>query len=520
MRTAAGALLAGLALVGAPDALASRIVVRAPVRISGASPFSPSCVQAAGVNPSVVQRGAEVEPSLAVAPGDPSFVVAGYQQDRLTTGASLGNLVAVSHDGGRTFEQRLLPGTTKCEGGTPVGPAASPSNGTDPSVTIGAGDLAYVSTQVPDGYIVSRSADGGGTWRGALATTTPLFVPGTPGSLLFFDDKDSLVANPVGGAQVSLVWDQFTGIQLIGALSSLAVQEATVTSLNGGRSWSDRQIPYSGLPPLYSQAFPTLLALPHGRLVLIFSYVRNDYALGLPAQPGQILAMRSDNGGASWSAPVVVATVPPDQSGVSDPGTGACVRTGGDCGVGGVTSLPGGVAAAAGPDGSIDVVWQQEQSMSSGRILLARSSDGGSGWSAPTTVVQTTEVFLPEVAVMPNGAIGVSYDRFRPYANGDRHVYADVWLSMSTDGGRTFPTTVTLGGPFDIRAAPQSMTENVGRFLGDYQGMVAFPDGFGVDYAASAPMAVFGASDVFFSRAVVSGGARPRHGHHKRHKRR
>jgi hypothetical protein len=33
--------------------------------------------------------------------------------------------------------------------------------------------------------------------------------------------------------------------------------------------------------------------------------------------------------------------------------------------------------------------------------------------------------------------------------------------------------------------------------------MIAFPDGFGVDFAASAPMALHGLSDVFFSRALL-----------------
>jgi hypothetical protein len=263
-----------------------------------------------------------------------------------------------------------------------------------------------------------------------------------------------------------------------------------------------------------SQFFPTMLVLPHGELVLIFSLLGNGL---VTEQPGQIVALRSSDGGSSWSSPTVVATVPPNESGVFDPETGACVRTGGDCGIDGMSIAPGGVAATAGPDGSIDVVWQQDQSATSGSILLARSGDGGVHWSAPRAVVHTTQVFLPEVAVMPNGTVGVSYDRFRPYAGGAA-LNTDVWLAISRDHGATFASPVRLAGPFDMRTAPRSETENVGRFLGDYQGMVAFGDGFGVDFAASAPMAVYGASDVFFSRAILAGGSRRHHRH--RHRRR
>jgi hypothetical protein len=98
----------------------------------------------------------------------------------------------------------------------------------------------------------------------------------------------------------------------------------------------------------------------------------------------------------------------------------------------------------------------------------------------------------------------VSYDAFRPFVPGSPRVDTDVWLRISRDGGRTFGCVVHVAGRFDMRAAPMSETENVGRFLGDYQGEAAFPNGFGIDYAASAPMAVGGASNVFVSRVVLT----------------
>lgn len=497
-----------LALVGPVGGAAAAVSVLAPVRLSGASPFAPGCVaRTGGISGSDVQRGAAVEPSLAVAPTDPRLIVAAYQQDRLKDGSSLGNVVSVSRDGGRTFDQELLPGTTVCDGGTPVGPEKGVSVGTDPVASIGPDGVAYVSTQRPDGYVVSRSRDLH-TWATASAAPTPLWVRGTPGSLLFFDDKDTLVADPLRAGHVDLAWDQFTGIQPASIvpggsdLGDLRISNALVRSGDGGRSWSRRSTPNLAIPLAYAQLNPTLVGLPNGELVLIYDFFSTEYAIGLPAQPGEILATHSSDGGASWSAPVTIATVPPSGAGVYDPGTGACVRAGADCGA---SSDPGIVGATAGPDGTIDVVWQRNKSTRSGKIMLARSTDGGRHWSPPTTVVQaSTQVFLPQAAVMPDGTIGVSYDAFRAYTPGSPHVYTDVWLRTSNDRGLTFPTVAHVAGPFDIRAAPMSETETVGRFLGDYQGMVALPDGFGLDYAASAPMATDGPSNIFFSRAIIT----------------
>jgi hypothetical protein len=507
-------LVSALAATAAAGAI--RIRALAPVRISGASPFPAACGSAAHTAPSNIQRGAEVEPSLAIDPLDPTYVVAAYQQDRLKVGNSLGNVVSVSTNGGHTFHQRLLTGTTACEGGTPVTDQTPVSVGTDPEAAIGPDGIAYVSTQRDDGYVVSFSTDRGREWQTHVASATPLWLRGTAIPLLYFDDKDSLAADPRRPGRVYLVWDQFTGLQPatilpapVADLADVIEQVAFVGSTSGARAWSARSIPYFGIPIPYAQDFPALVALPDGELVLLVSVVNDVYALGVQAQPVRVFALRSFNGGASWSSPVLVANVPPNRSGVHDPGTGACIRTGGDCNGSGEP----GIVAAAGADGSVDVVWQQELSNTSGGIMLSRSADGGAHWSQPRMVTKGTQEFLPEVAVMPNGTIGVSYDSFRPYARGAGHLYTDVWLAASQDRGRTFSRPVRLAGPFDFRQAPQSITENVGRFLGDYQGMVAFRDGFGVDFAASAPMARFGLSDVFFSRAVLGPARHRRHRH-------
>jgi hypothetical protein len=256
---------------------------------------------------------------------------------------------------------------------------------------------------------------------------------------------------------------------------------------------------------------------PNGDLVIVFSQDRRDSYLGLPDQPHQVMAIRSTDAGASWSAPVLVATVPPGSSEVDDPGTGDCVRTGGDCPT---NHLADGLAVAGEPDGTIDAVWQQDETDASGAIMLSRSADGVH-WSTPRAAVRLgTQVFLPAVVANGKGRLALSYYAFRPYAKGAPTVDTDVWLTTSTDHGQSFAAPTRLAGPFDIRSAPASTTESVGRFLGDYDGLVALPDGFGADFAASAPLAREGASDVFFSHFVTAPKHHRKHKHRHRHRHR
>src|SRR5438105_2827209 len=104
-----------------------------PVRVSSSSPFGSDC-SVPGVS-----RGSAVEPDLAVDPGEPRHLAAVWQQDRVVSGAALGNLVAISRDGGRTWRSRPLPHLARCTGA----PWALAS---DPWVSIGSGGAVYASS--------------------------------------------------------------------------------------------------------------------------------------------------------------------------------------------------------------------------------------------------------------------------------------------------------------------------------------------------------------------------------------
>ena len=81
------------------------------MRLSGASPFLGPCGAIV-----TAQRDADVEPSIAVDPRAPRWIVAAWMQD---DGRS--NLIMASRDGGRMWTRVFVPGLTDCTGGAVSG---------------------------------------------------------------------------------------------------------------------------------------------------------------------------------------------------------------------------------------------------------------------------------------------------------------------------------------------------------------------------------------------------------------
>src|SRR6185312_2583994 len=85
-----------------------------------------------------VQRGADVEPYLAVDPANPDRLLATWQQDRRTTGGAVGIAVAASSDGGATWHPQRVPGGAPCGAGRLTGAS-------DPWLAIGPEGTAYLA---------------------------------------------------------------------------------------------------------------------------------------------------------------------------------------------------------------------------------------------------------------------------------------------------------------------------------------------------------------------------------------
>ncbi|HEV2060841.1 MAG TPA: sialidase family protein, partial [Solirubrobacteraceae bacterium] len=111
--------------------------------------------------------------------------------------------------------------------------------------------------------------------------------------------------------------------------------------------------------------------------------------------------------------------------------------------------------------------------MSGSDIVLFKSTDGGRSYSRPVRVNQDpanadADQFQPWMAVTPSGQVNISFfDRRNDPAN----YFIDTYLARSEDGGRTFTDSRVSQRMWDPAInAPTSVS---GKFIGDYQGLVA-----------------------------------------------
>jgi hypothetical protein len=114
--------------------------------------------------------------------------------------------------------------------------------------------------------------------------------------------------------------------------------------------------------------------------------------------------------------------------------------------------------------------------MSGSDIVLFKSTNGGRSYSGPVRVNQDpgngdADQFQPWMAVTQSGQLNISFfDRRDDPAN----YFIDTWLARSEDGGRTFTDRRASQRMWDPAVnAPTSVS---GKFIGDYQGLVADDD--------------------------------------------
>lgn len=479
MRTSARWLAGSLVLLaaaacGGPDDPRPPEPLATPVRVSGASPFSPGC----NGQPQTGVRwgGTEVEPHLAVHPLDPDHLVATWQQDRWSDGGADGILAAVSIDGGLTWTSSPVPFSRCAGGGAPDGDHERAS---DPWVSFSregalvyAAGLAFDRATPRSSIVVSRSADGGFTWSPAHAVETE----SDPDVAL---DKPTLTVDPTRPGHVYAVWDRLSGLATADPADDRGPARLA-RSTDGGATWeAARDIHDPG--PDAQTISNQILVLPDGSLVDVFVRILQASA---PSPLFHVVAIRSGDAGTSWAPPAVIAALQP--VGATDPGTGARVRTG--------EVVP---SAASDGNGRIWVAWQDGRFSGFERdgVALAFSDDGGIGWSAPARANRdpSVQAFRPAVAGGPGGEVAVTYYDFRPWNPADpSRAWTAFWRATSADGGATWEE-VPLGGPFDLRTAPEAG----GLFLGDYTGLVARRGGFHALFSMGRPPSGGDAADAW-----------------------
>jgi len=407
-----------------------------------------------------------------------------------------GTVASVSHDGGRTWAQVVIPGQTLCNGGSRQEPNTYPISALDQGVSFGKDGTAYISNMVADVILcdgsnpscgsedfplfdirwrlqANYSTDKGDTWSDPVDVDIAGVYPH-----LALDDP-ALTADPTRKGTAYLNWDRPMDF-VVGGHSDEMFSKTT----DGGATWSTpAMLPIPAGPDDFFIG-GVIHVLPDGTLVS--TYVRHPNNVFPP--PATFELIRSGNAGRTWSTPIHIADAP--ASLLLDPDTLDILNRGND--------TPGQPTYAVGPEGELYGTWGLIDSPTSSRILIVKSKNGGRTWSTPRALkVSNSQAFKPTIAVTEAGTIGVTYFDFRNDVPGDQELTTDVWFSSSTDGGMTWVETHVYG-PFDYRAIPTSGGNAVS--IGDTFGLVATDrNDFGAVFPATLSDQTNGVTDIFFA---------------------
>ena len=280
-----------------------------------------------------------------------------------------------------------------------------------------------------------------------------------------FNDKESITANPYQAGTAYAVWDRSrfpSDNANPNAGHSFAFRGDPYFSMttDGGATWSTPR----DIAPQNQNLFTIgnqIVVLPSGTLVDVMHFGKGS---GRDAPNASFTGvMRSTNGGATWSKPIVVSTNPVAND--VDPDTGTPLRTGADVG-GGIPDI-----AVNASNGALYVVWEDSRfSGTHNDIALSTSTYGGRTWSAPVKVNKTpndTLAFTPAVDVLPNGTVAVTYYDLRHNTPNPNTLFADNFVVHSHNGGQTWSEARLTPHSFNLDTAPFAR----GLFMGDYQGL-------------------------------------------------
>jgi hypothetical protein len=440
----------------------------------------------------------EVEPWLDVNPTNANNLIAIYQQDRYSNGGAKVNVAAASFDGGASWVQSPLPGTTRCSGG-------DFERASDPWVSFGPDGVAHAMSLVTDpdapsgsfganGMMYNRSTTGGASWEGAV-----LLTPNTSGRYLH--DKNSMTADPNDADFVYAVWDraQQSGGEIHGGENARTFgfkgPVMFTRTTNGGDTWEPpRKIYESGAN---KQTIGNQIVVEPqsagGSAFDFFGDITNGSARRKTFGPVGIAFIRSDNKGATWSKPHHVADQLPmalfRADSVIDTEDHACpdASKDGACPIRAGDIIPD--VAVNRTNGDLYVVWMDTFFRATSTslpqwdsIAFTRSTNGGATWSTPIRVnhtpqgsAQNSQAFTPSVHVLNDGTIAVSYYDFRFNDTEDAtRLDTDHWVvhchpasENCTNAGNWNEETRVTPESFDIRTAPFAR----GYFLGDYMGL-------------------------------------------------
>ncbi|HEX6254487.1 MAG TPA: sialidase family protein [Euzebyales bacterium] len=424
----------------------------------GGEPTDPQAVTACNGAPQtgVLYRNSETEPYIAVNPTDPLNMIAAWHQDRWSNGSAQGVGAAYTTDGGTTWTFVNIP-FTRCSGGQP-GSAGDFERASDPWVSFGPDGTAHYMALVSNnsnnenGMAVARSTNGGMTW------TAPQIIKKNPAQdpvgASLFHDKNTITADPHDPDLVYATWTLFRG-----GSWSLVVARST----DGGETWGPAR-PVSTIEPIdpsqvaFFRQGAQIVVLPDGTLINAFFRILLDQKNVMIDFEQAIF--RSFDQGRHWERmDTVVSDFVPASA--FDPEFEIPVRDAGE--------LPD--ITVNRESGDLYATWQTQSSEGLVNVVVARSTDGGSTWSAPVPVSidPNVQAFLPAVSVNDDGTVGVLFYDFRRDTLGDDVLSTDVHLALFNADLSTRDEQTLTSMSFDMRQ--MLLTGDRGYFPGDYVGL-------------------------------------------------
>lgn len=474
-----------------------------PVELSGSSPFANCQPTEFGTN----FPNSETEPAIAVNPLDSQHMVAGWQQDRWSTGGSLGLVTALTKDGGKSWRSVVVPGISKCSGGTgdfAYDRASDLSLAISPNGTAFATILSF-DVGPPRGgagknaVMVSRSTDGGLHWDqptmlarndypsafliAPAITTDPRDPRYAYATWSNFYDRTGLESNnlvtfwrsyPDGGEIARRLWRKVLSAYDKEKESYFGGSAYLARTTDFGRSWETVLIrnefyPVAGTARVGTQP----IVLGDGSVLVFFTYLSQG--------PTTIRFARSTDHGSTFGGPrpfeqseLVAEGLKMSVTGTLTPDTMNPVRD----------RNPLFDVAVDPVNDNLYVVWQAQNPDGGDNIAFTMSRDKGKSWSPPVIVNNTprnaksplhNQAFLPSVEVV-NSWVFVSYYDFRndrPKTKGSELV--DACVVSCTPAAADCSQRQAWGNEvrlttksFDILKAPPS----TGLYLGDHQDLV------------------------------------------------
>jgi hypothetical protein len=368
------------------------------------------------------QHRTEVEPDTFTFG---NTIVSAFQVGRVSGGGASNIGFSTSTDGGATWTQGFLPGTTG--NATPPGPYGQIS---DPAVAFDSrhgvwliSSLGIRSSSVD--VLTSRSTDGGRTWSNPILTAT--------GSL----DKNWIACDNTSSS--AFFGNCYTEYDITSGNSI-----RMTTSRDGGLTWGSPLSPSGGATGLGGQP----VVRPNGTVIVPYR----------ATNAAQIRSFRSIDGGVSWRATVLVSSI-------SHHAVAGGLRE---------SPLPSAEIDAA---GTVYVAWADCRFRSNcpRNDIVISASTSETTWGAPIRVPidgtgSTVEHFTPGIGIdrTTSGTstrIGLTYYFYPNSSCSSTTCQLNVGFISSTNGGSTWSAPTQIAGPMTLSWLPNT---SQGRMFGDY----------------------------------------------------